>query len=155
MPMYPTDSDASPEFRRAIAAYESAISGIPDSFDCLTAKSIHQLSAYVLADKVRPDVSIPSEVDKFVRGHLDMLATWQDELDHLDSELRGNTVAGGLTELEQQFLKEQARALFMATTDLLRAVAEYHHGSAGPYLHPDYGFAYELSNSVVNPFTPL
>lgn len=152
MPTYPTDSDASPEFRRAITAYESEISGIPDSFDCLTAKSIHQLSAYVLADKVRPDVSIPSEVDKFVRGHLDMLATWQDELDHLDSELRGNTVAGGLPESEQQYLKTQANALFRAQYDLLRAVAEYHHGSAGPYLDPAYGDAYELSNSFVNPF---
>ena len=136
--------------RTAITEYETAIAGIPDCFDCLTGKSIAELATY--AASLNPDVGVASHVDQFVCGHLDMLATWYDAIDQLDSEIRGNVIAGGIPEWAQQYLKAQALAMFSATIALQRAVIEYHHGSAGPRLDPEYGHAYALSNSTLNPF---
>lgn len=133
----------------AIAAYEQQIAGIPDCFDPIDGKQIRELSEYAAN---LPDGSYPlKEADKFIRGHLDMLTTWYDAIDQLDSEIRSNTVAGGIPEWAQHYLKAQALAMFSANTALLRAIAEYHHGTAGPLLDPAYGHAYQLSNSTLSP----
>jgi hypothetical protein len=130
--------------QRAATDYEAAIAaiaGIPDSFDCLTGQQIRDISSEI--DR--------SKRDTYPRGHFDMLSTWHDALDRLDSEIRGDVVEGGIPTEAQQYLKQQAHNLFAAQQTLLRAVAEYHHGTAGPLLDPDYGYAYELSNSVISP----
>lgn len=133
----------------AINRYEQQIAGIPDCFDFLDGNQIAELATYAssLPTGDHPRV----EADKFVRGHLDMLSRWFDAIDGLDSEIRGNVVAGGIPEWAQQYLKAQALELFESNTALLRAIAEYHHGSAGPLLDPEYGHAYQLSNSTLRP----
>lgn len=134
----------------AMAAYEAAINGIPDCFDFLDGKQITELATYAAS---LPTGDPPrAEADKFVRGHLDMLSTWYDALDGLDSEIRGNVIEGSIPADDHAYLKQQAHALFAAQQTLFRAIAEYHHGSAGPLLDPEYGHAYQLSNSVLRPF---
>lgn len=130
----------------AITEYETATAGIPDSFDCLTAQ--------VIRDHVEwsGQVSATVAASECIRGYFAMLDTWYDAIDALDSELRCNVVAGALPDDQALYLKLQALALFAATTDLQRAVCEYHHGTAGPGLSEGYGHAYALSNSVLSPF---
>lgn len=134
----------------AVNRYEEAIAGIPECFDCLDGKSLAEIAVY--AATLDPATTITAEVDKFVRGHLDMLSTWHDALDGLDSEIRGNVIAGGIPDWAQKYLKDEALEMFEATTDLQRAAVEFHHGSAGPRLDPAYGHAYALSNSALSPF---
>ncbi|WP_199881802.1 hypothetical protein [Streptomyces sp. CB03911] len=136
--------------RAALSQYETAIAGIPDCFDHLNGKSLAEIAAY--ATSLNPATTIAAEVDKFVRGHLDMLSTWRDALDGLDSELRCHVVAGGLPEDQALYLQLQALGLFEATTALQCAAIEFHHGSAGPRLDSAYGHAYALSNSTLSPF---
>lgn len=139
-----------PAEQAAVTEYETAIAGIPDCFDSLDGKQIAELATYAAS---LPAGDHPgAEADKFVRGHLDMLSRWYDALDSLDSEIRGNVVEGGIPEWAQQYLKAEALELFESNTALLRAIAEYHHGSAGPLLDPEYGHAYQLSNSTLRPF---
>jgi hypothetical protein len=126
--------------QRAITDYETATNGIPDCFDSLTGDSVRRLSQEAAKDK--PWTYPLKEAETFIRAHFEMLTTWRDHLDQLDSEIRGEA---------QQYLKQQAHNLFAAQQTLYRAVAEYHHGTAGPLLDPGYGYAYELSNSVIGP----
>ena len=136
--------------KRAITAYEAATAGIPDSLDCLTGASIRGLSEYAAN---LPNGSYPlAEAGKFIRAHLDMLATWYDDLDALDSEIRGDVIEGHIPDDDRAYLKQQAHNLFAAQQTLYRAIVEYHHGTAGPLLDPAYGYAYELSNSTISPF---
>lgn len=134
----------------AVTAYERATAGIPDCFDHLTGGTIRETSE--VAAEGKPWTYPKKEADAFVAAHFSMLDKWHDAIDELDSELRGNVVAGGLPDDQALYLKQQALALFDATTALLRAVAEYHHGTAGPALDPAYGHAYALSNSALRPF---
>jgi hypothetical protein len=136
--------------QRAITDYETATAGIPDSFDCLTSQQIREISNEI--DRSMRGTNPLAEAQKIIRGHFDMLSTWYDALDRLDSEIRGDVVEGSIPAEAQQYLKQQAHNLFAAQQTLLRAVAEYHHGTAGPLLDPDYGYAYELSNSAISPF---
>ncbi|MFJ6215055.1 hypothetical protein ACIQGZ_17220 [Streptomyces sp. NPDC092296] len=136
----------------AVTAYEKAIAGIPDCFDHLTTDSIRGAAVIAVESGRTPGTTVALEADRFVRAHLGMLDTWHDALDALDSELRGDTVAGGLPDDQILYLKTQALDLFEATTSLLRATATYHHGSAGPALDPEYGHAYALSCSALQPF---
>lgn len=136
--------------RSIVVTYEHAIVGVEDCFDMLNGDSLRETARYAEAEI---GWSTPEEqVGIFVTGHLGMLDTWHDALDGLDSELRGNVVAGGLPDWAHALLKSEARKLFLATTTLLRAIAEYHHGGAGPGLSEDYGFAYALSNSALSLF---
>lgn len=135
----------------AINRYEEKIGGIPDSFDSMTGESIRDLAAFAVSLN-REGVTLQSEADKYVRGHLDMLSTWYDALDALDSEIRSDVVEGSIPGWAQKYLKDEALELFEVNTVLLRAIAEYHHGSAGPLLDPAYGHAYQLSNSALRPF---
>ncbi|WP_327066833.1 hypothetical protein [Kitasatospora sp. NBC_01302] len=135
--------------QRAIAKYETAIAGIPDSFDSFTADAIRH-EAEVIADNSNSQLA--AAADRAIRTHFDMLSTWHDHLDQLDSEIRGDVVEGSIPAEAQQYLKHEARALFAAQQTLLRAVAEYHHGTAGPLLDEAYGYAYALSNSALSPF---
>lgn len=146
-------NDAGPAqpIRDAVNRYTDQIAGIPDSFDSLTSESIRDLAKFAVTHST-DGTTVAAEADKFVRGHLDMLTRWHDALDQLDSEIRSNVVSGGISEWAQQYLKAEARELFDANTVLLRAIAEYHHGSAGPLLDPEYGYAYQLSNSALSPF---
>lgn len=137
--------------RPVVIDYHQAVAGIEDCFDHLDGGMIRSCSQDAAA--VRPPTTPGAEADRFVTGHFKMLATWHDALDTLDSELRGHVVAGGLPDWAEQLIKLEAFGLFSASYALLRAVAEYHHGTAGPAPSKDYDFAYELSNSVVNPFT--
>lgn len=146
---YPLDS-VPVEQRPTVLTYEHAIVGIEDCFDSLDGAAIRSCSQYAAKD--RPWTTPKDEADTFITGHLAMLDTWHDALDGLDSDLRGDVVAGGLPDWAHALLKHEARGLFLATTTLLRAIAEYHHGSAGPGLSEAYGFAYALSNSTLNPF---
>lgn len=139
-----------PAEQAIVAQYEKAIAGIPDCFDCLTGKSIAELATY--AASLDRHATITDQADKFIRGHLDMLATWYDAIDQLDSEIRSDVIEGSIPEWAQQYLKAQALAMFSANTVLLRTIAEYRHGSAGPLLDPAYGHAYQLSNSALSPF---
>jgi hypothetical protein len=132
----------------AITAYEQAIAGIPDTFDCFTAQSIRDWVDW--ANK--PLAATSDRAHHYVRSHFDYLDTWRDALDGLDSDLRAHVVEGPLPWDQAAYLKQQALALFDATTALQRAVCEYHHGVAGPALDPAYGHAYALSNSAVRPF---
>jgi hypothetical protein len=135
--------------QRAITEYETATAGIPDSFDCLTGETIRELAHYASG---LPNGAHPAaEANKFARAHFDMLATWYDHLDQLDSEIRADVIEGGIPDDDRDYLKQQARALFAAQQTLLRAVAEYHHGTAGPSLHEGYGWAYQMSNSILSP----
>lgn len=145
----PKYADIPAEARPRITAYLNDVGGIPDCFDSLDVNSLRGHASDVIAGSDDP---VATEIDRFVRGYFEMLGDWHDCIDHLDSDLRGDTVSGGIPEWAQQFLRLEAQGLFAATTDLLRAVAKYHHGAAGPHLSEDYGFAYELSNSVVSPF---
>lgn len=140
-----------PAEQAAVTEYETAIAGIPDCFDCMTGEAIRDLAAYAVTLN-REGVTLESAADEFVRGHLEMLSTWQDAIDGLDSEIRGHVIEGGIPDWARQYLKVEALRLFDATTDLQRAVVEYHHGTAGPRLDPEYGHAYALSNSTLNPF---
>lgn len=146
---YPLDSV--PADRRPIVlTYEHAIIGLQDCYESLDGDAIRDLVTYATVELGRPS---PKEVaDEFITGHLGMLDTWHDALDGLDSELRDHIVAGGLPDWAHDLLKCEARRLFLATTTLLRAIAEYHHGNAGPGLSEDYGFAYALSNSALSLF---
>ncbi len=139
------------EQRAVVIDYHHKISGIEDCFDQLDGKMIRTCSQDAAAGK--PFTTPRAEADRYVTAHFNMLDTWHDALDTLDSELRGDVVAGGLPEWAAELLKLEALGLFAASYDLLRAVAEYHHGAAGPHLDRDYGYAFELSNSTVNPFT--
>jgi len=134
----------------AVTAYEQATAGIPDCFDQLDAKQILEVAQD--AAKVKPWSTPAVEADRFFRSHLRMLGKWHDALDSLDSDLRCDVVAGGLPDEQTLYLKTQALALFEATTALLRVIATYHYGSAGPALSADYGHAYALSNSALSPF---
>lgn len=134
----------------AVAAYEKTLGGIPDCFDHLTGGTIRECAR--IAAYSERWTTPKAEADKFVRAHFDMLDTWRDAIDELDSELRAHVTEGSLPDDQALYLKTQALALFQATTDLLRAVAEYHHGTAGPALDPAYGHAYPLSNSALRPF---
>ncbi|GAA2838231.1 hypothetical protein RMN57_13030 [Kitasatospora sp. CM 4170] len=134
----------------AITAYEKTIGGIPDTFDHFTAKTIRD---YVDWSNV-PLTEADTKANPYVRSFFTMLDTWHDALDELDSELRGHVVAGGLPTDHALYLKQQALALFTATTALQRAALEYHYGVAGPALSEDYGHAYVLSNSALSPFAP-
>ncbi|MGE7438006.1 hypothetical protein [Kitasatospora sp. NPDC001175] len=141
--------NSTPSTKPSIAAYEAAIGGIPECFDSLTGDSIRELSEY--AASLQNGRYPAKEADAFIRAHFDMLSTWYDALDQLDSEIRGDVVEGSIPTWAQQYLKTEAHALFAAQQALLRAVAEYHHGTAGPLLDPEYGYAYQLSNSVLSP----
>jgi hypothetical protein len=141
-PMIPT-----PE-HPAVAAYEEAICGIPDSFDCITAQTIRDYADWSNV----PLAKAHEKAAPFVRSFFAMLDTWRDALDELDSELRSHVTAGGLPEDHALYLKLQALGLFTATTALQRAALEYHYGVAGPELSTDYGHAYQLSNSALSPF---
>lgn len=145
---HPLDSVPA-DMRPIVLTYEHAIVGTEDCFDLLDGGSIHEMANYAAN---APGKTVTAEADAFVRGHLKMLDTWHDALDGLDSDLRGDVVAGGLPDWAHALLKHEARRLFLATTTLLRAIAEYHHGAAGPHLSEAYGFAYALSNSALNPF---
>lgn len=131
--------------------YEEAIAGIPDCFAFMTGEAIRDLAAYAVSLN-REGVTFESAADEFIRSHLDMLSTWRDALDALDSEFRADVVEGSLPDWAQKYLKDEALELFESTTDLQCAVTELHHGSAGPRLDPEYGHAYVLSNSTLNPF---
>jgi hypothetical protein len=135
--------------QRAITEYETAVSGIPDCFDCLSGDSLRGISEDAASGN--PGTYPAKEADTFIRAHFEMLDTWRDHLDQLDSQIRGDVIEGSIPKQTEQYLKQQARALFAAQQTLLRAVAEYHHGTAGPLLDPDYGYAYGLSNSVISP----
>lgn len=139
------------EQRPIVIDYHHKIVGIEACFDHLDGKMIRNCAQ--AAAEVEPSTTPTAEAERFVSGHFKMLDTWRDALDALDSELRGNVVAGGLPEWAEKLVKLEAFGLFGASYSLLRAVAEYHHGVAGPALSPDYDYAYELSCSVVNPFT--
>jgi hypothetical protein len=139
------------EQRPIVISYHHAIAGIEECFDHLDGDMIRTCSQDAAEGK--PWATPRGEADRFVTGHFKMLGTWHDALDTLDSELRGDVVAGGLPEWAEKLIKLEAFGLFGASYALLRAVAEYHHGVAGPKLSHDYDFAYELSNSIVNPFT--
>lgn len=139
-----------PAEQGAAATYEKAIGGIPDSFDCLTGQQIREISNEI--DRTTRGTYPLAEAKRIIRGHFTMLSTWHDALDVLDSELRAEVVEGPLSDWAREYLKAEARELFDATQMLLRAVAEYHHGVSGPRLDPDYGHAYALSNSALNPF---
>jgi hypothetical protein len=137
--------------RLIVVDYHVSIAGIEDSFDQLDGKMIRACSEDAAAGK---GWTYPlKEAQGFIAAHFQMLSTWHDALDALDAELRGHVAAGDLPEWAQELVKLEAFGLFGASYALLRAVAEYHHGAAGPALSKDYDFAYELSNSVVNPFT--
>lgn len=136
--------------RPAIVAYEHTVVGIEDCFDGLDGDMIRACS--LDAAKGPLGMYPAKEADSYVRAHLVMLDTWHDALDGLDSELRGDTVSGGLPAWAGQYLKAEALSLFAAATALQRAVLEYHHGGAGPRLDPAYGYGYPLSCSVLNPF---
>ncbi len=135
--------------RPVVIDYHHKIAGIEDSFDHLDGQMIRVCSE----DATKPRTYPLKEAQAFIAAHFKMLDTWRDALDTLDSELRGHVVEGGLPEWAVQLVKLEAFGLFGASYALLRAVAEYHHGVAGPALSKDYDFAFELSNSVVNPFT--
>jgi hypothetical protein len=139
-----------PTARPSVIEYETAIAGIPDSFDSLTGQQIREISKEI--DRSTRGTYPLAEAQKIIRGHFDMLSTWYDAIDQLDSEIRGEVVEGGIPTDAQQYLKQQARALFAAQQILYRAVAEYHHGTAGPLLDEAYGYAYQLSNSALSPF---
>jgi len=143
-----TDTRTAAE-QAAVTEYETAIAGIPDCFDTFTADSIRDLATYAAGISSQ---TVAAAADEFVRAHLEMLSSWHDALDALDSEIRADVVEGALPDWARQCLKVEALRLFDATTDLQRAVCEYHHGSAGPRLDPEYGHAYALSNSTLNPF---
>jgi hypothetical protein len=132
----------------AITAYEEALNGLPECFDFLTASTIRD---YVDA-ATRPDCTPADMAGSFIGEHFEMLATWHDAIDELDSELRSHVVEGSLSDDHMLYLKLQALGLFNATTTLQRAVCMYHHGAAGPGLSEDYGHAYPLSNSTLSPF---
>jgi hypothetical protein len=134
----------------ATTAYEKTIAGIPDCFSYMTGEAIREIATYAVT--LNPDTTEAVEADTFIRGHFEYLTTWHDALDGLDSEIRGDVVEGSIPDWAQQYLKAQARELFDATTDLQRAVCEYHHGTTGPRLAPEYGHAYALSNSALSPF---
>ncbi|MCX4750965.1 hypothetical protein OG455_41525 [Kitasatospora sp. NBC_01287] len=133
----------------AINRYEAQIAGISDCFDSFTADAIRH-EAEVIADSSNSQLAAAAYMA--IRGHFDMLSTWYGAIDQLDSEIRGDVVEGGIAAEAQQHLKQEARALFGAQQILLRAIAEYYHGAAGPLLDPAYGYAYELSNSALSPF---
>jgi hypothetical protein len=133
----------------AITTYQHATAGIPDSFDCLTARSLHDHQINAFRDGKTP---ASAAVHTLVCEYLDMINNWYDAIDNLDSELRAHVTAGSLPDDQALYLKQQAMALFEASTALLRAIAEYHHGAAGPALDPAYGHAYALSNSTLRPF---
>lgn len=133
----------------ACTRYEEATGGIEDCFDSLTGASIRDLAKFAVT---HGGTTVVAEADKFVRAHLDMLSTWHDALDALDSEIRADVVAGSIPPWAAKYLKDEARSLFDAQQTLLRAIAEYHHGAAGPLLDPEYGYAYALSNSALSPF---
>lgn len=141
------------EQRATVIDYHRAVLGIEDCFDSLNGDDIRACSQDAAEGK--PWTTPLAEADAFVKGHFQMLDAWRDALDGLDSELRGNVVAGSLPEWAEHILKLEAFGLFSASYALLRAVAEYHHGTAGPAVDHDHDFAFVLSNSVVNPFTPM
>lgn len=128
--------------QRAITAYETASGGIPECFDFLTGDTFREVSEDIARGANSSDQAA-SLAGQSIRTHFKWLDTWRDALDQLDSEIRGD---------DRAYLKQQARALFAAQQTLLRAVAEYHHGTAGPLLDPGYGYAYKLSNSTISPF---
>jgi hypothetical protein len=134
----------------AINRYEEATSGIPDSFDSLTGVSIREISQDAAKDK--PWTYPLKEAGTLIAAHFAMLDTWRGHLDRLDGEIRADVIEGAIPAWAQKYLKDEARELFDAIQTLLRAVAEYHHGTAGPFLDPSYGYAYELSNSAISPF---
>lgn len=134
----------------ACLRYEEATAGIPDCFDYMTAEAIREIAAYAVT--LDPNTTVDTEADKFIRGHLDMLSAWRDALDALDSELRADVADGSLPDWASNYLKTEARELFRAASDLQSAVTEYHHGSTGPRLDSEYGFAFVLSNSALSPF---
>lgn len=145
---YPLDSVPADK-RPIVVTYEHTNAGIEDCFDYFDGGTIREMANLAINTSGK---TMAAEADRFVRGHLGMLGTWHDALDGLDSELRGHVVAGGLPEWAHTLLKCEARKLFLASNTLLRAIAEYHHGNAGPGLSEDYGFAYELSNSALSLF---
>lgn len=145
-----TDTRTTAE-QAAVTEYETAIAGIPDCFDSLTGASIRDLAKFAVNNS-GCGTTVGAEADKYVRAHFDMLAVWHDALDALDSEIRADVIEGSISDWARQYLKAEARELFDATQTLLRAVAEYHHGASGPRLDPEYGHAYALSNSALNPF---
>jgi hypothetical protein len=139
------------QLHAAASRYGEQIAGIPDCFDYLTGATIRELAEFAAINTPGAG-GAAAEADKFIRGHLDMLTRWHDALDQLDSEIRSDVVEGSIPDWAQQYLKAEAREFFDAHTTLLRAIAEYHHGSAGPLLDPAYGHAYQLSNSALSPF---
>lgn len=138
------------EQRLAVLTYHRAIIGIEDCFDSFDGDSIRNEAEYAV--DAQPGRTLRGQADRIVTAYFLMLDKWHDALDALDSELRGDTVAGSLPEWADELVKRQALGLFSATTTLLRAVAQYHHGNCGPELSEDHGHAYVLSNSIVNPF---
>lgn len=92
---------------------------------------------------------------KLAEGYFEMLGGWRDALDALDSDLRADMVEGGLPDWARLYLSVQAQQLFAASDVLQRAVVLFHHGVSAPRLSPDYGWAYELSCSVLSPFAPV
>lgn len=141
------------EQRGLVLDYHHAIVGIEDCFGSLDGDSIRDIATYAVSlDQRRTEAG---QADLFVTAHFGMLDQWRDALDHLDSELRSHVAEGSLPDWAAELVKLEAFGLFSASYALLRAVAEYHHGTAGPSVEHDHDFAFVLSNSVVNPFTPM
>jgi hypothetical protein len=136
--------------RDACTRYEVAVGSFEDSFDSLTGQQIREISNAV--DRTTRGTYPLAEAQKIIRAHLDMISTWYSLLDTLDSEIRADVVDGSIPAWAAKYLKDEARSLFAAQQTLLRAIAEYHHGAAGPLLDPEYGYAYALSNSALSPF---
>lgn len=124
----------------AVTAYLTAVdvAALPDLFDGLTASYL---------DDARDNCGT---ADWIVRAHLEYLNRWHTALDTLDAELRN--ARGHHDEQSRAVIAGLSRDLFTATDTLQRAVITHHHGGAGPYLDPAYGYAYQLSNGTASPF---
>ncbi|WP_157876967.1 hypothetical protein [Streptomyces graminilatus] len=133
--------------RTLVVTYYTDIAGIPDCFGGLDERPL-----LALAEPGTDGLDPAAAVDGFVRAHLDMLDTWYQAIDSLDTRIRDSI---GLPPWAAAFLHGEAEQLFIATSTLDRAVITHHHGSAGPRLSVAYGLAYPLSNGTISPFTQI
>jgi hypothetical protein len=138
------------ERRHVVVTYHHKIAGVEECFWHLDDGKIRARSQFTAEGK--PLAVTDGAADRYIAGLFALLGTWHAALDTLDGELRGG-VAGGLPEWAEDLVKLEAFGLFGASYALLRAVAEYHHGTAGPKVSADDDFAYVLTGGVVNPFT--